>query len=184
MKSFPVAVASLAVVIAVGTWVDVRGQAPAPAPRPVGPAGASAPTPYTAQGEGVFPAFEGWGPHTDGTNTILIGYFNRNRDQMVDVPIGPNNHMDPGGPDLGQPTHFEPGRAYGVFSLQVPKDFGSKKIAWTLNANGQSTTVQFSLNPPYWVDFFENHATGNTPPTWRLAKDGPVLSGPPKGYVT
>jgi hypothetical protein len=91
--------------------------------------------------------------------------------------------MDPGGPDLGQPTHFEPGRAYGVFALQVPKDFGNKKISWTLTANGQTTTVQFSLNPPYWVDFFKNSANGNTPPTIRFAKDGPVLQGQPKGYA-
>ena len=121
MKSFPVAVATLAAVIAVGSYANLRGQAPQGQPQLPG-------APLGGRGEAVFPAIEGWGPHTDGTNTILIGYYNRNRDQVIDIPIGPNNHMDPGGPDMGQPTHFEPGRAYGVFSLHAPKDFGNKKI--------------------------------------------------------
>src|SRR6187401_857076 len=170
MKSFPVAVATLAAVIAVGSYANLRGQAPQGQPQLPG-------APLGGRGEAVFPAIEGWGPHTDGTNTILIGYYNRNRDQVIDIPIGPNNHMDPGGPDMGQPTHFEPGRAYGVFSLQVPKDFGNKKITWTLVTNGQSNTVSFSLNPPYWIDFFKNAADGNSPPSVRATKTGPANSG-------
>ena len=65
--------------------------------------------PLGTTGEAVFPAFEGFGPLKDGTNTLLIGYFSRNK-EAVDVPIGPDNRIEPGGPDFGQPTHFLSGR--------------------------------------------------------------------------
>ena len=45
-------------------------------------------------------------------------------------------------------------------AIAVPKDFGNKKLTWTLVANGQTAAVQLSLNPAYWVDHFKNPATG------------------------
>src|SRR6185503_9938050 len=74
-------------------------------------------------GTGVTPSYEGWFDSADGTHNFLIGYLNRNRSQDVDVPIGPNNRIDPGGPDQGQPTHFLAGRAVGMFVITVPKEF-------------------------------------------------------------
>jgi len=181
MKQFRVAVGTLAAVVAVGSWAMVgKGQSPAP-----GGAAASAPPPAgLAQGLQVFPAVEGWGPLKDGQSAIEIGYFNRNKDQVIDVPIGPNNRIEPGGPDLGQPTHFEPGRHYGVFAIPVPKDFGTKKLTWTLVTNGQTTQVSLSLVPPYWIDFYKNAAKGNTPPVIKFAEGGPEHSGPPTGIAT
>src|SRR5687768_2143705 len=105
--------------------------------------------PLGVRGEAVFPALEGWYPNPDGTFTILLGYFNRNTAQILDIPIGPNNRIEPGGPDQGQPTHFLGRRQYGVFSITVPKDFGNKKLTWTIVANGQTSVVSFWLNPPY-----------------------------------
>ena len=43
--------------------------------------------------------------------------------------------------------------------------------------------MQLWLNPPYWVNFFKNPATGNTPPVLRLTQGGPELSGPPLGIA-
>ena len=86
------------------------------------------------------PAFEGWGPLKDGTNALLLGYFNRNKEQALDIPIGPDNRIEPGGPDYGQPTHFLTGRQYGMFAIPVPKDFGTKKLTWTIVANGQTSS--------------------------------------------
>src|SRR5277367_4823076 len=82
-------------------------------------------------GQSVTPSFEGWFANPDGTYSILFGYFSRNLKQELDVPIGPENRIEPGGPDQGQPTHLLPRRRWGVFTVTVPKDFGSKKIAWT-----------------------------------------------------
>src|SRR5215831_10632742 len=176
MKSYRIAVASLATVIVVGSWVTTHaGQQPAQPNLPGAPTG--------GKGEAIFGAFEGWGPLLSGQNAIQIGYNNRNHDQVVDIPIGPNNHMDPGGPDMLQPTHFEPGRAWGVFSLPVPKEMGTRKYTWTLVTNGKASQVQFWVNPPYWVDFYENWAKGNTPPVIKFAENGPELVGPPTGVA-
>ena len=65
----------------------------------------------------------------------------------MEIPIGPNNRIEPGGPDYGQPTVFEPGRQKTVFAIKVPKDFGAKKLTWTLVANGQPAVVTFHLQP-------------------------------------
>ena len=41
----------------------------------------------------VTPAFEGWYPNPDGTATIYFGYYNRNTEEVVHVPAGPNNQV-------------------------------------------------------------------------------------------
>lgn len=135
--------------------------------------------PLGERGEAVFPAFEGWGPAKDGGNVFLLGYFNRNKSQEPEVPIGPNNRIEPGGPDYGQPTVFHTGRQHGVFAITVPKDFGTKRMTWTLNANGQTSTVSFWTNPPYWIDFYLNSANGNEPPVVRFSPTGRTMTGPP-----
>jgi hypothetical protein len=168
---------ALAALIAIGGWAVV-GSAQQPATQPRLPG-----APLGSRGEAVYPAFEGWGPHKDGQIVILIGYFNRNTEQSLDISIGPNNRIEPGGPDYGQPTHFEPGRQWGVFSIQVPKDFDDKRLTWTLVANGQTAQVQFSMNPPYRVDFFRHAGSGNTPPAVKFAPEGPELVGPPRGIA-
>ena len=127
-------------------------------------------------GQSVTAAFEGWFANQDGTYSILLGYYNRNRKQELDIPVGTNNRIDPGGPDQGQPTHFLPGRQWGVFTVTVPKDFGSKKLTWTLVANGQTTAVPANLDPLWEVSPFLE-ASGNTPPTIRF-EDGASVQGP------
>lgn len=135
--------------------------------------------PLGTTGEAVYPAFEGFGPLKDGSLTLLVGYFNRNK-EAVDVPIGPDNRIEPGGPDFGQPTHFLSGRQWGVFAISVPKDFGNKKLTWTLTANGNTTSVSFWTNPQYWIDFYKNTANGNEPPRIKFSPTGPELIGPPR----
>jgi hypothetical protein len=144
------------------------------------PAGGLLAEPVNNAGGPIYAAFEGWGPLKDGTNVLLLGYFNRNRNQVVDIPIGPENSIEPGGPDYGQPTHFLTGRQYGMFAIAVPKDFGTKKLTWTIVANGHKTSVQFWLNPPYWIDFFKNTANNNEPPRIKFAMNGPEYMGPPR----
>jgi hypothetical protein len=128
-------------------------------------------------GQNVTAAFEGWYKNPDGTFNILLGYYNRNLKQDVDIPIGPNNRIEPGGPDRGQPTHFVPGRQWGMFNVTVPKDFGDKKITWTLTVNGSTTEVPVGLNPLWELSPFVD-ATGNTPPYVGFAETGPFAQGP------
>jgi hypothetical protein len=136
--------------------------------------------PVGNSGGPIYATFEGWGPLKDGTNALLLGYFNRNKTQILDIPIGAENSIEPGGPDYGQPTHFLTGRQYGMFAITVPKDYGNKKLTWTIVANGHKTSVQFWLNPPYWIDFFKNPANGNEPPRIKFAINGTEYIGPPK----
>lgn len=128
-------------------------------------------------GQGVSPAFEGWFANPDGSFSILFGYFNRNYKQEPDIPIGPDNRIEPGGPDRGQPTHFLTRRQWGVFTVTVPKDFGSNKITWTLVVNGVTAAIPASLNPLWEVSPFKD-ATGNTPPFIGFDEKGPFVQGP------
>ena len=80
--------------------------------------------PQRERGASITPAFEGWYKNDDGSFSILVGYYNRNTREPLTIPIGPNNKIEPGDPDQGQPTFFETGRQWGVFVLKVPKDFG------------------------------------------------------------
>ncbi len=138
--------------------------------------------PLGSRGEAIYPAFEGWGPHKDGTTVFLLGYYNRNK-SAIEVPIGPENRIEPEGPDYGQPTHFEPGRQYGTFSIRIPKDFGTRKLTWTLSVNGQSSTVSFWTNPPYYLDFFQNLANGDQTPSAQLSVASPWFTGPSLGIA-
>ena len=91
--------------------------------------------PYHDSGQSITGAFEGWFPNPDGTFSLLVGYYNRNQKQIIEIPIGPENRIEPSGPDQGQPTVFFPGRQWGLFTITVPKDFGDKKLTWTLVVN-------------------------------------------------
>jgi hypothetical protein len=137
--------------------------------------------PVHESGTGITGAFEGWFKNPDGSFSLLLGYFNRNTKQELDIPIGPNNRIDSGGPDQGQPTHFLTGRQWGMFTVRVPADFGKGKLIWTLVANGQELVIPASLHPDYEISPFIEAAVGNTPPVLRFAENGPSTQGPAAG---
>jgi hypothetical protein len=147
-----------------------------------------APAPFAqapSRGLGISLAYEGFWRNADGTSDLLFGYYNRNWEEEIDVPIGPANNLQPGGPDLGQPTHFFPRRNQFVFKVHVPADFGSKEIVWTLVSNGVTEKAYGTLRPQYAVDEtvmmanfgaggqtgFNPSMVGNTPP--KLTVEGP-----------
>lgn len=131
-------------------------------------------------GQSVTAAYEGWYTNADGTFSFLIGYYNRNLRQVLDIPIGQDNRIEPGGPDRGQPTHFLTRRQWGVFTITAPADFGSQQLTWTLTANGKTTSVPFGLNPLYEVSPLKDQAQGNTPPVLRFDPRGDPFQGPPR----
>ena len=130
------------------------------------------------RGRTVTPAFEGWYQNPDGTFTLSFGYYNRNLDEIVDIPIGPNNRVEPGGPDQGQPTRFLTRRHWGVFTVVVPKDFGKKELTWTLVTRGQTLTIPANLRKEWMIDAISGDANGNKPPIVRLSESGPTGQGP------
>jgi hypothetical protein len=107
---------------------------------------------YT-KGQNIAPAFEGWEQGTDGAKYFLFGYMNRNWEEEIDVPIGPDNGFDKGSADQGQPTHFLPRRNRFVFRVKVPANFGEKdELIWTLTSHGKTEKAYASLRPDYVVD--------------------------------
>jgi hypothetical protein len=129
-------------------------------------------------GASVTGSFEGWFKNPDGAYSLLLGYFNRNAEQEMDIPIGPNNRIEPGGPDQGQPTHFLSGRQWGIFAIKVPADFGDKKLTWTIVANGQTMVIPADLKVDYEISPFEEAAVHNTPPVLSFDEHGPIVQGP------
>jgi hypothetical protein len=105
-----------------------------------------------SSGQALEPAYEGWMQNPDGSYTLYFGYMNTNWLQEFDIPVGPDNHFEPGNPDQGQPTHFYPRRNPFLFTFQVPKDYGAKEIIWTLTANGQTRKAYASLKSDYEID--------------------------------
>ena len=83
---------------------------------------------------------------------FLFGYMNRNWEEELIVPIGPDNNIEPGGPDQGQPTRLLPRRNRFVFRVRVPKDWGQKELVWTLTTKGKTEKAYASLRPDYFID--------------------------------
>lgn len=139
--------------------------------------------PVHESGASITGAFEGWFKNADGSFSLLLGYFNRNTKQEIELPVGPDNRIEPDGPDQGQPTHFLTGRQWGIFTVKVPADFGSKKLTWTIAANGQTMVIPVSLHPDYEISPLVEAAVRNTPPVLRFEEKGPAAQGP-AGLIT
>ena len=141
--------------------------------------GQTLPEPRKQFGASVTGAFEGWYDNADGTRSFLVGYYNRNTQEELDIPVGPNNRIEPGGPDMGQPTHFLPSRQFGMFAIPVAQNFALEdKLTWTLSANGQVTSIPLRLNRDYVISPFSEISVNNTPPAIRFEEHGVALQGP------
>jgi hypothetical protein len=102
-----------------------------------------------ATGQDVAPVFEGWERNADGSFNMVFGYMNRNYEEQVDIPVGPNNKFEPGPVDQGQPAHFYARRQEFAFKVKVPKDWGSQDLVWTLTSAGK-TNKAFGTLLPVW----------------------------------
>ena len=139
--------------------------------------------PMPTSGQPVYPVFEGWYRNPDGSFSISFGYFNRNSEEVLEIPAGPDNFITPGEPNQGQPAHFQPRRHWGVFAVRVPASFGSAQVLWTIKVRGETIAIPGSLHPNWQIDALEGEAgSGNTPPVIRLEARGAEGSGP--GGVT
>jgi hypothetical protein len=133
-----------------------------------------------SRGQNISPAYEGWEKNPDGSFNFLFGYMNRNWEEELDVPIGPDNNISPGEFDQGQPAHFLPRRNRFVFRVKVPKDFGTKELVWTLTVRGKTEKAYATLRQDYFVDDLVQASeqgalgAGTSNPTVRANK-APVL---------
>ncbi len=141
-------------------------------------------SPKLGSGASVSPAYDGWYDNPDGTHTLLIGYYNRNWNQTLDIPIGPNNHFEPGEPDRGQPTHFLPNRNFGMFTIVTPKETpATERLWWVLTVNGVTQRVPFHRSADYNITpttASEESPGGryNKPAMLKFAETEPWIHGP------
>ena len=133
----------------------------------------------TAGGLTVTPVYEGWYENPDGTYSLSFGYFNRNLEEIVEIPVGAANHLEPADLDGGQPTRFHPQRHWGVFAVTVPADFGDRSIVWTIDFRGERYAIPGRLHIDWEIDALDGEGeTGNTPPVLAFAEGGPEGAGP------
>ena len=102
-----------------------------------------------SRGQNIAPAYEGWEQNEDGSFNLVFGYLNRNWDEAIHLPAGPDNRLEPGGPDMGQPTYFLPRRNFFVFRVRVPADFGDREVVWTVTSRGETERAYATLRPGY-----------------------------------
>jgi hypothetical protein len=98
-------------------------------------------------GQDIQPYFEGWIKNADGSFDMVFGYMNRNWQEELAIPAGPDNLVEPGGPDRGQPTYFLPRRQGWVYRVRVPANFGKQTVTWTIKANGKTEKAYGELLP-------------------------------------
>lgn len=103
---------------------------------------------YT-HGQTVAPVYEGWEENPDGSFNLVFGFYNRNCEEFLHIPIGPDNHIEPDGPDRGQPTTFYTRRGWFNFRIRVPADFGDNEVVWTLTSQGSTEQAYATLDPEY-----------------------------------
>jgi hypothetical protein len=105
-----------------------------------------------SSGQNISPAYEGWQEAPDGSRYFLFGYMNRNWEEELNVPVGPDNSFSTAA-DLGQPTHFLPRRNRFVFKVPVPKNFTEKdELIWTLTTKGKTENAYATLRIDYQID--------------------------------
>ena len=159
---------------------------------PLGAQGQRPLAPLPPDGQRVAPFFDGWYENPDGTITFSFGYSNLNRDEVVEIPLGPDNFIMPKEYDGAQPTSFPPAlpdplattasnpdrreRERGVFTVTAPAGFQGD-VVWTLRVRGQAFSVPgraktgaYQLRWPM--------AMGSVPPLLRFTPDGPAGRGP------
>ncbi len=132
------------------------------------------------RGQSVSPVYEGWYLLPDGNIAASFGYFNRNYVEELHIPVGPNNRIQPGAADQGQPTWFFPRRQIGLFVITIPAGT-TGEVTWTLISRGETLEIPVNLDPEYLIEPLKAAAgpsPGNTPPVLRFAPGDEGVMGP------
>jgi hypothetical protein len=139
------------------------------------------------RGQNIAPVYEGWRRDPDGTVRMYFGYLNRNYQEVLDVPVGPNNGFEPGDPDRGQPTHFLTRRQRFVFQVRLAKDWDpNRRLIWTITANGKTEQAHGWMQPEWEIDdgvIQMNLGPGGAPPS-DPPNTAPQLTGSPEQTAT
>jgi len=135
-----------------------------------------------ASGDLVGPMFNGWIKNEDSSVTMIFGFVNRNREEIVDIPLGPNNFIEPAMFDGAQPTHFPvyARRGFigiqerGVFAVTVPAEMADTEVIWTLKHKGFNYAIPGRATSTAYEMSAGEQALGSLNPTIRFDMDGEV----------
>ena len=176
---------AFASIVTSGTSVDA--QVRVPGWNRVAPPGGHQNDPQLVRPTGgpVVPIFEGWFPNPDGSYQLCFGYFNTNTEQVIDLPVGLDNFIEPREFDGLQPTHFLPQpdggrRHYCVLSVNVPTDWGDRDLIWTLRdeRSGQAfSSPGRIIHSTYRHDEPLQLERQNSPPKIKLDPAGEEVMG-------
>lgn len=133
---------------------------------------------HRGSGVGVSPVYEGWYRNPDGTYTLSFGYINRNREEAVEIPVGSENFVEGATGLSAPPTHFEPFRSYGVFTTQVPADFGEQEVVWTIDFRGERYSIPGRIQDGYEIDALRAPTSGDVPPLLSFSDASAGIRGP------
>jgi hypothetical protein len=134
-----------------------------------------------ASGDLIAPFFDGWIANEDGSVTMVFGFMNRNTEELVDIPLGENNYIEPAQFDGVQPTHFPVydrrgltgKRERGAFAVTVPADMAGTEVVWTLKHAGHSYSIPGrAVSTAYEMSSAER-ALGSLHPAIRFNRNGP-----------
>ena len=135
------------------------------------------------RGGPVVTIFEGWYVNPDGTRQLCFGYFNTNTEEVVEIPIGPDNFIEPEEFNGLQPTHFDPvpqggRRHWCILSVTVPQDWGDRDVIWTLRDRGQSFTSPGRTRfETYHLEEPVHPSRSRSAPKVRMDPAGPEVMG-------
>ena len=153
--------------------------------------------PNRPAGEALTPFLEGWYANPDGTYTFSFGYFNLNTQETIDIPLGPNNFIEPTEFDGMQPTYFpaptegvrprSPGynrHERGIFTVTVPAEDRDRResVVWTLRINEETHTLKASIGPSAfsWTMVLGRWGPCHRfSPSWRMDRRDSIRRGSP-----
>lgn len=134
-------------------------------------------------GQPVIPIFEGWFPGREGGHDLCFGYFNMNLEEARDLPVGPENHVNPARFDGMQPTHFDPvppppqryRRTFCAFTVHV--DNPNDTVTWTLHWGERDYSVPSNTFDVYQINEPNQDSRGSVAPIIRFEPSGPEGQG-------
>lgn len=137
--------------------------------------------PLHKSGDVVGPFFDGFYDNGDGTVTFSFGFLNRNTEEIVDIPLGPNNFIEPAQFNGVQPTHFpvyDRGglvgkRERGAFAVTVPANMAGTEVVWTLTHAGRTYSVPGRTGSIAYDMSTGPAAFGSLPAAVRFQSEGP-----------
>jgi hypothetical protein len=135
-----------------------------------------------ASGDLIGPMFNGWIKNEDKSVTMIFGFVNRNREEIVDIPLGPNNFIEPAMFDGAQPTHFpvyrRPGfvgiQERGVFAVTLPPEMADTEVVWTIKHLGYNYSIPGRTSSTAYEMSAGEQALGSLNPSIRFDMDGEV----------